>query len=822
MRKRIPYFLLAGVGLLSHVPATGSPSDVSLVGISSDANADGRAEILAIGADGNLYHRWQVPEGWSFWTLLGSGKYSDAALRLSSDGRLYAFGIDNGQLAIFAQVTRNGGWATDPFRTGDKLSKLSVATDSSGHFLVAALKDGGVWTITGMGDQALSNNRWTDWTFLGGDNLKALSAARDGDGRVVIAALDNGAQLQTVRQVSRTDQRWTRWQSLGAARDGDVALAVSPERTLWLFNTGQKQGLFARSLKPIGPAPEPPNINAQLAGHSPAPSPAAQAALSVIGAGPDPVKSKGLDLAPLKDGWSAPVTIVDQPLFPIDDIVAEARSTAGLDLFASGTHFVSDGAPPSRVTLYSGQQDGGWPANILPGSSKVSTFSRLALSHRGTSDALFAIDRGSGRVFVLTRSGDQRWNDGAWVRLGRVPGPNSPDLAFASLLCLQNVPNIGDAAKIRNQISDGVSNNLKSALGGTSVGQLASDVNALSLCAPGNMEAMGVWLDGEPNPDALIQTSSKLLVPDVVPDLTLFAILLPEATLRSAVEQIWKALPKWQTFGGKAVRPSDADLHLTSYNLELQEPDTIALDIYGRATGLSLDVKAEVRAKFFADHGLPACTASAKADVDPPWLRKLIEGIATGFFMALPDNYFNQLLSKGSKPAGQICTISQAFVSDLYLPIVQGSPPQILEARYKGVEVKSDLGIVGYGFDWTTQKETLRVRNRNPRVVLSVTPLHGAYGKDHIRVKFSVATTDLKGPVKIEWQPSDPEAVRLISPADLKAGTQYVTSTEFEYQVTPSNVPAPYALGAMTAIVTDADKIQAQDRQYLKVFIQPR
>src|SRR4051794_25639723 len=120
MSKPISLSCFAAVlNLIAAAPAQSSPSDISLISISSDANADGRAEVLAIGQDGNLYHRWQVPAGWSFWTLLAAGKYSEATLLRSVDARLYAFGIDNGRLVVFAQVAPNGGWATQPYRTGD-------------------------------------------------------------------------------------------------------------------------------------------------------------------------------------------------------------------------------------------------------------------------------------------------------------------------------------------------------------------------------------------------------------------------------------------------------------------------------------------------------------------------------------------------------------------------------------------------------------------------------------------------------------------------------------------------------------------------------
>jgi hypothetical protein len=215
------------LGLGSTAPARSSPQDISLTSVASAANADGRAEVLAIGQDGNLYQRWQVNSGWSLWTRLATGQFSDATLSRAADGRLYAFGVDTGQLIIFAQAIPNGGWVTQVYRTGDGLQKLSVTLDNSGHFVVAAIKGGSLWVIKGVGDQALIDSNWTDWALLGGDQLTSVSAVRDGDGRVVIATLTRDSQLQIVRQVSATDPRWSRWQSLSGGKDGDLTMVVS-------------------------------------------------------------------------------------------------------------------------------------------------------------------------------------------------------------------------------------------------------------------------------------------------------------------------------------------------------------------------------------------------------------------------------------------------------------------------------------------------------------------------------------------------------------------------------------------------------------------
>jgi hypothetical protein len=397
----------------------------------------------------------------------------------------------------------------------------------------------------------------------------------------------------------------------------------------------------------------------------------------------------------------------------------------------------------------------------------------------------------------------------AWVRLGRVPGPTSPDLAFQSAGCLEYIAD--DAASLRSQISSGISDNLQGALAGSAIGDLVDDVNALSLCTP-HGEALGVWLDGEANPDALLQNR-------IIPSGNQFAVLLPEATLRCAVDDIWNKMPKHKTFDGNTVRAGDQDLELTSYEFDLEPTDTLVLDIFGRAPALSLNVKGEVRAKFFVQNGIAGCTASVSADVDPPWLRKLIEGIATGFFMAPPDNYLCGLLNgSGSSQAAQICTVSSAFVSELYLPLPQDASriPQILTLRYSGLQVQKDVGLIGFGQDLPTP------RDRKPSVVLSLTPLVG-YGEDRIRVRFDVATTDMKMPGTVTWLASDPQsATRILNPADLQRDITHDTTSVFEYEVAPSSVTRWYHLGAMTAEVTGSGGLEMDDTQSVDIFIRPR
>ena len=59
-------------------------------------NDDGRLEVIALGADKVLYHKWQVApnRGWSAWTSLGGSPAKEIAVASNADGRLEAFALD--------------------------------------------------------------------------------------------------------------------------------------------------------------------------------------------------------------------------------------------------------------------------------------------------------------------------------------------------------------------------------------------------------------------------------------------------------------------------------------------------------------------------------------------------------------------------------------------------------------------------------------------------------------------------------------------------------------------------------------------------------
>jgi hypothetical protein len=241
------------LAFLCFSPRTLVGQDVSIVSLAAATNADGRPETFAIGADGNLYHRWRLSvtsTEWSDWTLNANGRFTQVIVVRSATGPLYLFGLDGGELVVRAQAGPNGGWLAESFRTGTDLRGLALATRSDGRFQVAAIGgDGALWTLAGVGDQPPTPEGWSGWSSQGGQGLKKIVAERDGDGRVVVAALSDDNSVRVIRQFSAAEPDiWTEWTQLGNEEIGDLALATAENRTLWLIYSGSRTGLYARSL----------------------------------------------------------------------------------------------------------------------------------------------------------------------------------------------------------------------------------------------------------------------------------------------------------------------------------------------------------------------------------------------------------------------------------------------------------------------------------------------------------------------------------------------------------------------------------------------
>jgi hypothetical protein len=233
-------------------------------------NADGRLEVVAVGSDQAIWHRWQTaPQGgaaddatggqWSQWQLLGrpSGQEILAVVGLArnKDGRLELFTVaGDGSVWHRWQRKPGGSWAAawSSLGTPGGLHAPGVAA-------VAQNKDGRLELFTVAGDGSVwhrwqpapGRRTWAAWSSLerpSGQACAALALAVDRDGRLALFTVASDGAVWHRRQ--RAAEGWSAWESLerqvdgfdevavGANADGRLllaAIAPSPkEETVWL------------------------------------------------------------------------------------------------------------------------------------------------------------------------------------------------------------------------------------------------------------------------------------------------------------------------------------------------------------------------------------------------------------------------------------------------------------------------------------------------------------------------------------------------------------------------------------------------------------
>lgn len=78
------------------------------------ANADGRLEIFARGADAAVWHNWQLSSGgaWAGWNSLGGVIVGAPAAAINADGRLEVFVLGGGNTIWHGfQTSPGNGWS---------------------------------------------------------------------------------------------------------------------------------------------------------------------------------------------------------------------------------------------------------------------------------------------------------------------------------------------------------------------------------------------------------------------------------------------------------------------------------------------------------------------------------------------------------------------------------------------------------------------------------------------------------------------------------------------------------------------------------------
>lgn len=144
--------------------------DIQAIG--AGANADGRLEVVALGKDKGLYHRYELPTGgWGEWETLGAGPYAEPMnLTTNADGRLEVFvhTADQYKQILHAwQLSPNGAWAAQ-FSLLPNITRYtgasSVARMPDGRLVIAVIEGGGTYPDVGIATQVSpGSDAWEAW-----------------------------------------------------------------------------------------------------------------------------------------------------------------------------------------------------------------------------------------------------------------------------------------------------------------------------------------------------------------------------------------------------------------------------------------------------------------------------------------------------------------------------------------------------------------------------------------------------------------------------------------------------------------------------------
>jgi kumamolisin len=179
------------------------------------SNQDGRLEVFVLANDQAVWHIWQTApnSGWSGWASLGSPAVQIANGApfpgRNADGRLevFATGADGNVYHIWQTSPGNGwsAWAEMTHLAAIQLSGLgAISNNENGAFQLFTIgSDGALWTIA----QTAPSNGWGNWQFLGeappakqlnGDQIPAVGL--NSNGLLAIFVLGADGNVWTLSQ----------------------------------------------------------------------------------------------------------------------------------------------------------------------------------------------------------------------------------------------------------------------------------------------------------------------------------------------------------------------------------------------------------------------------------------------------------------------------------------------------------------------------------------------------------------------------------------------------------------------------------------------
>jgi F5/8 type C domain len=228
------------------------------------ANSDGRLEVFLVGAQDELYHKWQTSPGssiWSQWFSLEGGikAGTNPAVTMNSDGRLEVFviGADNKLYHKWQTSPGSSIWSQwisldGTVKAGTDPEVLSNANGRLVAFVVGADNE-----LYHKWQSAPGSSTWTQWSSLGGslrDNTNPVVGINN-DGRLEAFVINDANQLYHKSQISPGSSNiWTQWMALGGsvAADSGPEVGINSDGRLEVFVVDSENTLFSKKQTSAG------------------------------------------------------------------------------------------------------------------------------------------------------------------------------------------------------------------------------------------------------------------------------------------------------------------------------------------------------------------------------------------------------------------------------------------------------------------------------------------------------------------------------------------------------------------------------------------
>jgi hypothetical protein len=189
-------------------------------------NQDGRLEVWAKGADGNVWEKPQVAVNgaWGSWSNMSKPTGITISPRLTmsqeQDGRetVFVYGSNAEIYFIYQTATNNGwsGWVGMGQPPGGAYDEPTVGQNQDGRQeLFVGGSDGKIWRKS----QVAPNSYWSDWGTLGKPASVTFYydpiVAKHQDGTLDVFVVGSDHNLWHISQTA-PNNGWGNWQSLGA------------------------------------------------------------------------------------------------------------------------------------------------------------------------------------------------------------------------------------------------------------------------------------------------------------------------------------------------------------------------------------------------------------------------------------------------------------------------------------------------------------------------------------------------------------------------------------------------------------------------------